>query len=77
MRRAPIALLAAALQSLALAAPVVAASEPCSTADLLPGVDLVTEDVEPAVLRVVDDGVRSLSRVAEREDLDVPSSTRR
>jgi hypothetical protein len=36
------------------------ASDP--TTELLPGVDLVTEEVEPGVYRVVSDGVRDLSR---------------
>ncbi len=31
--------------------------------DLLPGVDLVTEEVEPGVYRVVDDGLRDLSGI--------------
>ena len=33
--------------------------------DLLPGVDLVTEEVEPGVYRVLSDGVRDLSRPAD------------
>ena len=32
-----------------------------ATPDLLPGVDLVTEEVEPGVYRVLSDGVRDLS----------------
>ena len=38
----------------------VAADE--GTPDLLPGVDLVTEEVEPGVYRVLSDGVRDLTR---------------
>jgi hypothetical protein len=34
-----------------------------TTAGLLPGVDLVTEEVEPGVFRVLSDGVRELSNV--------------
>ena len=57
------------------AASASAASSPEATADaapgrsvrsdLLPGVDLVTEEVEPGVYRVVSDGVRDLSRSAD------------
>jgi hypothetical protein len=36
--------------------------------ELLPGVDLVTEEVELGVHRVVSDGVRNLSRVADDEE---------
>lgn len=43
-----------------------AATEPSSqTTELLPGVDLVTEEVEPGVYRVVSDGVRELARPAD------------
>jgi hypothetical protein len=38
------------------------APEAAVTDDLLPGVALVTEEVEPGVLRVVNDGVRDLAR---------------
>jgi hypothetical protein len=62
MRRTPITLLAAALLSLSLAVPVAAVDAPASATDLLPGVALVTEEVEPGVFRVVSDGVRDLSR---------------
>jgi hypothetical protein len=44
-----------------LAAPAIAAEED-TTPDLLPGVDLVTEEVEPGVYRVLSDGVRDLTR---------------
>jgi hypothetical protein len=37
-------------------------------ADLLPGVDLVTAEVEPGVYRVLSDGVRDLSREADDGD---------
>lgn len=36
--------------------------------DILPGVDLVTEEVEPGVFRVVSDGYRDPSRTADDED---------
>ena len=36
--------------------------------DIVPGVDLVTEEVEPGVLRVVSDGVRELSAPANRDE---------
>lgn len=36
--------------------------------ELLPGVELVTEQVEPGVFRVVSDGVRELSRPVELDD---------
>ncbi len=65
MRRTPITLLAAALLSLSLAVPVAAVDAPASATDLLPGVDLVTEEVEPGVFRVVSDGMRELSRPVE------------
>ena len=38
-----------------------ACSRPCPRTDLLPGVDLVTEEVEPGVLLVRSDGVRELA----------------
>jgi hypothetical protein len=62
VQRTPITLLIAALLSLALAVPVTAADEPASTSDLLPGVDLVTEEVSPGVFRVLSDGERNLRR---------------
>ena len=40
-------------------------------ADLLPGVDLVTEEVEPGVYRVLSDGVDDLSDIP---DLEVPAT---
>ena len=46
-----------------LAAPALAAEE-ATTPDLLPGVDLVTEEVEPGVYRVLSDGVRNLGSEA-------------
>ena len=39
--------------------------------DLLPGVDLVTEEVEPGVYRVISDGVRELSRPSDVRPADV------
>jgi hypothetical protein len=38
-------------------------SEPEPPADLLPGVDLVTEEVQPGVYRVLSDGIRDLTNV--------------
>jgi hypothetical protein len=61
VQRTPITLLIAALLLLSLAVPALAADEPALNLDLLPGVDLVTEEVEPGVYRVVNDGVRDLS----------------
>ncbi len=48
------------------------AQDTATTPDLLPGVDLVTEDVEPGVYRVIGDGVRILSIPVSltRGDLD-------
>ena len=43
--------------------------EATTTTDLLPGVDLVTDEVEPGVFQVVSDGFRELSRSADHEDL--------
>jgi hypothetical protein len=43
------------------------ADDTTTTADLLPGMDLVTEEVEPGVYRVVNDGVRDLVRLADRK----------
>ena len=39
--------------------------ETTTTPDLLPGVDLVTEEVEPGVYRVLSDGIRDLVRLAD------------
>ena len=39
-----------------------ASPETTTRTDLLPGEDLVTEEVEPGVLRVVNDGIRDLAR---------------
>ena len=51
--------------------PTTAAKVDSSTTalDLLPGVELEAEEVEPGVYWVVSDGVRDLSRVADRTDL--------
>ena len=38
------------------------------TLDILPGVDLVTEEIEPGVYRVSGDGVRDLVRFADRRE---------
>jgi hypothetical protein len=70
VQRTPITLLIAALLSLSLAVPALAADEAAvATPDLLPGVDLVTEEVEPGVERIVSDGVRELSWPVDRKDL--------
>jgi hypothetical protein len=45
----------------ASASPEVGVSEQSARSDLLPGVDLVTEQVEPGVYRVLSDGVRDLA----------------
>ena len=50
----------------------VAAAEDTTTPDLLPGVDLVTEEVEPGVYRVLGEGVDDLSDIP---DLEVPATT--
>jgi hypothetical protein len=62
MRSARLALTATLAVAL-LAAPVIA-QDGTTTPDLLPGVDLLTEEVEPGVYRVVSDGVRDLESEA-------------
>ena len=47
-----------------LAAPAIASEDATTSPDLLPGVDLVTEEVEPGVYRVLSDGVRKIGRDA-------------
>lgn len=53
---------------------IAVAQEPSAIDDLLPGVDLVTEEVEPGVHRVVSDGVRELSRPLELQMLHMRES---
>jgi hypothetical protein len=67
-------LTAASTASLPPTASATAVPEAMSRADLLPGLVLVTEEVEPGVLRVVRDGVRDLSRPSPGPD-DDPWST--
>jgi hypothetical protein len=60
------------------AAPTAIASliaESATLPDVLPGVALVAEKVEPGVLRIVSDGVRELSRPTGLKDYDVFRST--
>jgi hypothetical protein len=42
-------------------------AEDTATPDLLPGVDLVTEEVDPGVFHVVSDGVRGLSWIPDSD----------
>jgi hypothetical protein len=51
--------------ALAASGTIVGAQEPGVDSGPLPGVDLVTEEVEPGVFHVVGDGVRELSRPVE------------
>jgi hypothetical protein len=50
------------------------APDPSIRSHILPGVDLVTEEVEPGVYRVVSDGVRELSRPIGLEAYDIYDS---
>ncbi len=43
-------------------------AQEATSPDLLPGVDLVTEEVEPGVYRVDSDGIRDLSRIPDDRD---------
>jgi hypothetical protein len=53
----------------AIGEPTTAAdSDRVTTPDFLPGVDLVTEEVEPSVYRVLSDGVRDLDRLADLKE---------
>jgi len=46
--------------------PAAMTASPSPETDLLPGVDLVTEEVEPGVERIVSDGIRDLSGIGPR-----------
>jgi len=57
--------LLAALGLVLLPGSATMAATEATTPDLLPGVDLVTEEIEPGVFRVIGDGVRELSHDVE------------
>jgi hypothetical protein len=61
--------LLAALGLVLLTGSATMAATEATTPDLLPGVDLVTEEVEPGVYQVLSDGVRDLSRAIARDPL--------
>ena len=65
MRTRRLALAGLVMATLMCGAAAVAAQGPSSDVDLLPGVDLLTEEVEPGVFRVASDGVRDLSSPIE------------
>jgi hypothetical protein len=63
MLRLPILLVA--VLTLGGSSTMVAAQEPAEDEGLLPGVEVVTEEVEPGVFHVLSDGIRELSRPVE------------
>jgi hypothetical protein len=68
MRSEKHTIVAAITISLLTGSAVGVAAQGSLATDLLPGVDLVTEEVEPGVHRVMSDGLRDLSRTADDED---------
>ena len=73
----PAASTASASPSAETTADATSAPDAVTRTDILPGVALVTEEVEPGVLRVASDGVRDLAWPAEREDLPVHGAANR
>ena len=65
MRTLRLLLVALAVLALTGSGMSVASQEPAGGEGLLPGVDLVTEEVEPGVFHVLSDGIRELSRPVE------------
>ena len=65
MRTLRLSIAGLTMVALMAAGPAAVAQEPSDVDGLLPGVELVAEEVEPGVYHVVSDGIRDLSRPLE------------
>ena len=70
MRMLRLPILVVAILALGGSSTMVAAQEPAEDEDLLPGVELATEEIEPDVFHVLSDGIRELSRPVKFEWLE-------